>query len=68
MPRKFVNSPTIVLELNYDKDADAAFDQMHHRRYLAKVAQYTSELLLVGVNYDKETKTHSCVIERWENE
>ncbi len=67
-PRKFVNSPTIVLELNYDKDADAAFDQMHRRRYLAKVAQYTTELLLVGVNYDKETKTHSCVIERWENE
>ena len=35
------------------------------KKYPAKVAQYTNDLLLVGINYDKETKSHSCVIERW---
>ena len=31
-----------------------------------KVRQYTSNLLLVGINYDKQQKTHECHIERYE--
>ena len=68
LPRKNVSSPAIVLELKYDKDVDTAIAQIKRKKYPAKVAQHTTELLLVGINYDKETKTHSCVIERWENE
>ncbi|MBR7055459.1 MAG: PD-(D/E)XK nuclease domain-containing protein, partial [Prevotella sp.] len=68
LPRKNVSSPAIVLELKYDKDADTAISQIKRKKYPAKVAQYTDNLLLVGINYDKETKTHSCVIERWEKE
>ena len=26
---------------------------------------YNSELLLVGINYDEQTKTHTCKIERF---
>ncbi|MBO4851236.1 MAG: AAA family ATPase [Prevotella sp.] len=65
IPRKNVDSPALVVELKYDKDADTAIDQIKRKKYPAKVAQYTENLLLVGINYDKETKTHSCVIERW---
>ena len=65
LPRKNVDSPAIVIELKYDKDADTAIAQIKRKKYPAKVAQYTDDLLLVGINYDKETKTHSCVIERW---
>ena len=65
IPRKNVDSPALVVELKYDKDADTAIDQIHRRKYPTKVAQYTEDLLLVGINYDKETKNHSCVIERW---
>lgn len=64
IPRKNVESPAIVLELKYNKDADSAIDQIHHRQYPAKVAQYTGDLLLVGINYDKEKKTHECFIEK----
>ncbi len=64
IPRKNVESPAIVLELKYNKDADSAIDQIHRRQYPAKVAQYTGDLLLVGINYDKEKKTHECFIER----
>ena len=66
IPRKNVDSPALVVELKYDKDADTAIEQIKRKKYPAKVAQYTGDLLLVGINYDKETKTHSCVIERWE--
>ena len=62
IPRKNVDSPAIVLELKYDKNADSAIDQILHKQYPAKVAQYVDDLLLVGVNYDKETKAHSCKI------
>ena len=68
IPRKNVDSPALVVELKYDKDADTAISQIKRKKYPAKVAQYTDNLLLVGINYDKETKTHSCVIERWEKE
>ena len=64
IPRKNVDSPAIVLELKYNKDADSAIDQIHRRQYSAKVAEYADRLLLVGINYDRETKQHTCKIER----
>ena len=64
IPRKNVNSPAIVLELKYNQDADAAIDQILRKQYPAKVAEYTGELLLVGINYDKQQKTHQCRIVR----
>ena len=63
IPRKNVDSPAIVLELKFNKDADAAIDQIKRRQYPAKLADYADRLLLVGINYDRETKTHSCRIE-----
>ncbi len=62
IPRKNVDSPAMVIELKCDKNADAAIDQILHRDYPAKVAEYTGDILLVGINYDRETKTHTCRI------
>jgi hypothetical protein len=63
IPRKNVDSPAIVLELKFNRDADAAIDQIRRRQYPAKLQDYADRLLLVGINYDRETKTHSCRIE-----
>ena len=65
IPRKNVDSPALVIELKCNKDADAAIDQIKRRQYPAKVAQYAGDMLLVGVNYDTQTKTHTCRIEKW---
>ena len=64
IPRKKVDSPAIVLELKCNKNADSAIDQIHRKQYPAKVAEYGGHLLLVGINYDRETKQHSCLIEK----
>lgn len=32
--------------------------------YTGSRKEYGKELLLVGINYDKKTKKHECVIER----
>lgn len=63
IPRKNVDSPAIVIELKVDKDADSALDQIRRKEYPAKVAEYAANLLLVGINYDRQTKQHSCRIE-----
>ena len=68
IPRKNVDSPAIVLELKFWQDADAAIDQIKRKQYPAKVAEHTNNLLLVGINYDRETKQHTCHIERYQSE
>ena len=65
LPRKNVDSPAIVLELKFNRDADAAIAQIKRKNYMGKVSDYTGDLLLVGINYDREQKTHDCQIERW---
>lgn len=64
IPRKHVDSPAIVLELKVNKDADTAITQILRKDYPAKLREYSDRLLLVGINYDKETKQHTCRIDR----
>ena len=68
IPRKNVSKPALVVELNKNKDAKTGIDQIKERQYPQKVAEYTGDILLVGISYDTETKQHSCHIERWEKD
>ena len=58
------SKPALVIELKFNNLADTAIDQIKRKQYPAKIAEYTGDILLVGVNYDKETKQHTCKIER----
>ena len=66
IPRKNVDSPAMVVELKNNKSATAAIDQIKQKHYPDKIAQYTDNLLLVGINYDAESKSHTCIIERYQ--
>lgn len=57
------NRPVIVVELKWDKSADAAIAQIKKKQYPESLREYSGEILLVGIDYDKKTKEHSCVIE-----
>ena len=57
--------PAMVVELKYDKDADSAIKQIKNKNYPKVFENYLDNLLLVGVNYDKNTKIHECVIEKY---
>ena len=65
IPRKNVNKPAVVIELKYDKTVGTAIDQIHQKHYPEKVADYTGDILLCGISYDREAKTHNCQIEHW---
>ncbi len=69
IPRRGTEKPAMIVELKYDKDADTAIKQIHDNRYDGALKDCFGNLLLVGVNYDKNAKgegakKHSCVIER----
>ena len=64
IPRKNVDKPALVVELKVDKSAETAISQIKRKNYPASLADYTDNLLLVGINYDKKTKTHTCIIEK----
>lgn len=64
IPKKMVDKPAMVIELKYDKSAEGAIQQIKDKRYVESLRDYAGELLLVGINYDKETKKHTCIIER----
>lgn len=65
IPRKNVTTPAMIIELKKDKNLGAAIDQIKDRGYMSKVSEYADNLLLVGINYDTKTKTHTCKIEQW---
>lgn len=65
IPRKDVDKPALVIELKMDKSAETALDQIKRKNYPASVVDYAGNLLLVGINYDKKTKHHTCIIEKY---
>lgn len=68
IPRKNVDKPALVVELKSNRNARAAISQIRRREYPEKIAEYTGNILLVGINYDKKKKRHTCRIERWEKQ
>ena len=56
--------PALIVELKWNKNAQTALNQIKEKKYFESVRQYTGEILLVGINYDKKTKKHQCMIEK----
>ena len=42
----------------WNKDAAAALQQIKNKRYPESILTCTGDILLVGINYDKDTKEH----------
>ena len=64
IPRRNACKPALVIELKFNSSADTAINQIKRKEYPSKVAEYTGDILLVGISYDKESKQHTCKIER----
>lgn len=65
IPRKlYIDKPAIIIELKWDKSAQGAIHQIKKKQYLAALDEYKGNLLLVGINYNRENKEHECMIEK----
>lgn len=64
LPFKHSSKPILVVELKWNRSAKGALSQIKNRNYPLAFENYGSEILLVGINYSKKTKRHSCIIEK----
>ena len=55
----------IIFELKWDKSVETAISQIHEKNYPQSLEDYSGNILLVGINYNKTDKEDKCVIEEW---
>ena len=65
MPKQGKGIPALVVELKWNKSATAAIAQIKDKKYPEVLEGYGGEILLVGINYDKESDEYECLIEEW---
>ncbi len=67
LPRPAIGVPALVIELKWNETAEGAIAQIKNRHYPDILKNYASEILLIGISYDKndKEKKHSCRIESW---
>lgn len=65
LPKRNVDRPALVVELKWDKTPDGAISQIKRKDYCSWIEGYTGDILLIGINYSKETKVHECMIEKY---
>ena len=70
LPKKNSPLPVLIVELKWKKSVDSALEQIRDRRYPEAVRDFGSDILLVGISYDKDApageRRHRCRIERYE--
>ncbi|MBR2258907.1 MAG: AAA family ATPase [Blautia sp.] len=70
LPKRGKSVPALLVELKWNHSAKTAIDQIKEKKYPEVLQGYGGELLLVGLNYNKDTtsgdRQYSCMIERWQ--
>lgn len=49
--------------MKWNKSASGALNQIKEKHYETTLKDYQGKILLVGINYNKTSKKHECVIE-----
>jgi len=63
--RKYIDKPAMIIELKWDKSAKGAIEQIENKQYTDILKDYEHNALLIGINYDKASKHHECIIKRY---
>ncbi|MDD7390636.1 MAG: AAA family ATPase [Lachnospiraceae bacterium] len=66
IPRREKSIPALIIELKWNQSAQGAIAQIKNRCYAGALSGYTGDILMVGINYDKKMKKHTCMIEKWD--
>ncbi len=68
---KYSDKPALLIELKYGKNVGIAMNQVRRQRYLDRFEHYKGNILIIGINYDRDIpatsgtfKHHKCVIEK----
>lgn len=63
LPKRTSNKPVFIVELKWNKTAEAALAQIKNKKYPQVLEKYSGDILLVGINYNAKTKKHKCMME-----
>ena len=64
--KKFQEKPALVVELKWDQTAEGVIRQIKEKDYCRSLEDYQGDLLLVGINYDRKNREHTCCIEKYQ--
>ena len=64
LPKRDTSLPAMIVELKWNQTAEGAIKQIKEKNYPSLISEYTGDIMLVGINYDEDTKKHSCKIEK----
>ncbi len=64
-PEYIQDYPALVVELKWNQSAQTALQQIRDKKYPMSIQEYTGDMLLVGINYDKKAKEYQCLIEKY---
>ena len=69
LPKRDSMLPVLIVELKWSQSGESALEQIRDRRYPAAFQSYGSDILLVGISYDREAaagkRKHQCRIEKY---
>lgn len=65
-PRAHTDKPAMIVELKWNHSAQGAIQQIKNQQYPKALEAYSGDVLLVGINYNKKSKKHTCVIETFQ--
>lgn len=67
-PQYIFKYPALLIELKWNHNTQTAIDQIKEKLYPDSIKEYTGNILLIGINYDKKSKKHTCKIEQYQKE
>lgn len=65
LPKRYTDKPALIVELKWDKSVEGAISQIKEKKYPHALENYEGEILLAGISYNKTSKMHDCVIEKF---
>ena len=69
LPKRDSVLPILTVELKWNQWVEGALEQIRDGRYPAAFKNYGSDILLVGISYDREAparkRKHQCRIEKY---
>lgn len=65
LPKREAEYPALIVELKWNQSAKGAVWQIKNKEYVSWVQEYTGDILLIGISYEKKEKVHDCVIEKY---
>ena len=59
-----VDKPAVVMELKWDQSVAGAIQQIKNKQYIEALNDFSGNIILAGINYDRDSKKHTCRLEK----